>query len=55
MITKTKTMIKTMIRTMMILTFIGCSLTKSAKSSGVFPVGNLMNEYHFTIMLNAEF
>ena len=55
MITKTKTMIKTMIRTMMILTFIGCSLTKSAKSSGVFPIGNPMNKYYIAIELNAEF
>ena len=47
--------IKTMIRTMMILTFIGCSLTKSAKSSGVFPIGNPMNKYHIAIMLIAEF
>ena len=55
MITKNKTMIKPMIRSMMILTFIGCSLTKSAKSSGVFPIGNPMNKYGIAMMLNAEF
>ena len=55
MLTKIKTMIKTMIRIMMIITFIGCSLTKSAKSSGVFPIGKPMNKYHIAIMLNAEF
>ena len=51
MITKTKTMI----RTKMIITFIGCSLTKSAKSSGVFPIGKPMNKYYMAIMLKAEF